>query len=59
MVNLMSISRDEFDALAIAVDWLDACRTEIQNVATRPPISSGIYLWPVANASSRPMAKMD
>jgi hypothetical protein len=27
MVNLMSISRDEFDPLAIAVDWLDACRT--------------------------------
>jgi hypothetical protein len=27
MVNLMLISRDEFDPLAIVVDWLDACRT--------------------------------
>src|SRR6478736_4942863 len=26
MMDPMSISRDEFDPLAVVVDWLDACR---------------------------------
>src|SRR6266496_1642926 len=26
MVELMSISRDKFDPLALVVDWIDACR---------------------------------